>query len=142
MNFKEIIFGSQDYQSAVKLRDDILRKPLNMQFEIANLAKEKHDFHLACFEEHTIIAVLFLTKIDENTIRMRQVAVNENWQNRKVGTQLVKFAESFSKERGFSKMILHSRKIALKFYQRLSYNIIGNEFLEINIPHFKMEKHI
>ena len=73
---------------------------------------------------------------------MRQVAVNENWQNRKVGTQLVKFAESFSKERGFSKMILHSRKIALKFYQRLSYNIIGNEFLEINIPHFKMEKHI
>ena len=142
MNFREITFGSADYQNAVNLRDDILRKPLKMQFEIADLAKEKYDYHLACFENSTIIAVLFLTKIDKITIQMRQVAVRENWQNRKVGTKLVKFAETFSKEKGFSKIVLHSRKMSANFYQKLGYKTIGNEFIEINIPHIKMEKHL
>jgi predicted GNAT family N-acyltransferase len=35
---------------------------------------------------------------------------------------------------------MHARKTAVGFYEKLGYKRIGNEFLEVTIPHYAMEK--
>jgi predicted GNAT family N-acyltransferase len=35
---------------------------------------------------------------------------------------------------------MHARKSAAGFYERLGYNISGEEFKELTIPHYIMEK--
>ena len=37
---------------------------------------------------------------------------------------------------------LHARETALGFYERLGFARVGEEFLEVNIPHWKMRKRI
>ena len=37
-------------------------------------------------------------------------------------------------------MTLHARQVAVPFYERLGYSIVGEPFEEVSIPHFKMEK--
>ncbi len=140
--FREIIYDSDEYQMELKLRDKVLRKPLGMSLYDANLESEINDMHLGVFEQDKLIAVLILTDIDSDNVKMRQVAVDEQYRSKKVGTQLVWFAEEFSRKKGYTTMVLNARKTAVGFYEKIGYEIISDEFLEIHIPHFKMYKNL
>jgi predicted GNAT family N-acyltransferase len=37
---------------------------------------------------------------------------------------------------------MHARKTAVVFYEKLGYTSTGNEFTEVSIPHFVMEKRL
>jgi predicted GNAT family N-acyltransferase len=37
-------------------------------------------------------------------------------------------------------MVMNARKTAVGFYEKLGYNAKGDEFEEVTIPHFLMEK--
>jgi predicted GNAT family N-acyltransferase len=37
-------------------------------------------------------------------------------------------------------MVLHARETAVPFYLKLGYEVVGGQFEEVGIPHFKMEK--
>jgi len=41
---------------------------------------------------------------------------------------------------GFARIELNARQVALAFYLSQDYDQIGESFLEIGIPHFKMIK--
>ncbi len=141
INIREIKYGSPEYLVSVKLRDKILRKPLGLVFTDEFLQQDKSQFHIAAFDNNeNLIAILILKIIDENTLKMRQVAVDNHLQGQGIGTQLVTFAEKFALEKGFNKIILHARKSAVKFYQSLNYSITSNEFEEVGLPHYRMEK--
>jgi hypothetical protein len=55
---------------------------------------------------------------------------------------LVYYVEKWAKERGFLKIILHARDLAIPFYDRLDYKKIGNAFYEVGIEHYLMEKEL
>jgi predicted GNAT family N-acyltransferase len=37
---------------------------------------------------------------------------------------------------------MHARKHAVGFYEKMGYKARGNEFIEVTIPHFAMEKQL
>jgi predicted GNAT family N-acyltransferase len=39
-------------------------------------------------------------------------------------------------------ILLHARKYAAAFYTVMDYQVVGDEFTEVGIPHFMMEKEI
>lgn len=135
-----IDYHSDEYIQELHLRDEVLRKPLGMSLYNDSLENEWKDVHIGAFLENTLIGVLILTPLNAEDIKMRQVAVAEKWRAKKVGSELVCFAEDFAKAKGYKKIVLNSRKTALGFYEMLGYEKISNEFLEINIPHFKLQK--
>ena len=45
-------------------------------------------------------------------------------------------------ENGMNSIELHARENAVPFYLSLQYTIMGNQFLEVNIPHYKMTKEL
>ena len=134
-------FGTPAYDESVRLRHDILREPLGMVFYAEDLAKEYDQIHIGYYNENAVmVGVLILHDYGNNIVKMRQVAVAKSQQGRGVGKKMVAFSEVYAKQNGFTKMILHAREVACTFYDKLDYNRIGEQFDEVNIPHFKMEK--
>jgi len=133
-------FGSDLHQKSVFLRNDILRKPLNLRFTDIELANEINQFHLVIMLDDVVIGTTLLLPIDESVIKLRQFAIETNSQGKGLGKKLVNYAEEFSLKQGFSEVQLHARETACGFYKVCGYNIVGEQFLEVGIPHYKMVK--
>ncbi len=139
---KTFTYTSPEYKQALELRDRILRKPLGLQFTEAELKKDEEDIHFGLFEGDKIIACLTLTKTGNGRMKMRQVAVDNVLQSKGLGSELSLAAEKFALENGCKVMFCHARKAASPFYLKLGYRIVGDEFTEVNIPHYQMEKEL
>ena len=68
------------------------------------------------------------------------MAVLNNLQGKGIGRALMMFAENIARDRGFRKISMHARKTAVGFYEKLGYEVEGDEFLEVTIPHHIMKK--
>ncbi|MBC8045449.1 MAG: GNAT family N-acetyltransferase [Fimbriimonadaceae bacterium] len=137
-----IEYNSGEYESAVDLRHDILRKPLGLVFTPQQLSEEKHNYHLAYYNDNILIAYLMLVPENDGRIKMKQVAVANTWQGKGVGSKLVLAAETFSKAKGFTVLYCHARDKAVPFYEKLNYNRVGDMFREVTIPHYQMDKEL
>ena len=133
-------FGSETYRESVRLREEVLRRPLGLTWEAGAFEGEAESFHLGCFAGDQLVGTLILRPLDAATVKMRQVAVSPAWQGRGVGKLLVRFAERFAGERGYTGMTAHARETALGFYRKLGYRVEGDVFLEIGIPHRLIHK--
>ena len=142
MALKQIDHGSKEYQQMVKLRNDILRQPLGLSFDPDELAREKEDILIGAFDDDEMLACCLLTKMDEKCLRLRQMAVQNNLQGKGIGASMMNFAEIVARDKGYKKLIMHARKTVLGFYEKLGYKVGGDEFIEVTIPHFVMEKNL
>ena len=138
----EVRHGSSAYDEAVELRDAILRRPLNLAISLHNLEAERSDYHLVGTDRvGRVRACLILTPDEKSqSIRMRQVAVDTSFQRNGHGAGLVRFSEQVAYNNGFATMVLHARDTAIPFYLRLGYDIIGDTFVEVGIPHHIMRR--
>lgn len=139
MALKIIDHDSAEYHEMVSLRDQILRKPLGLSFTKEELAKEKDHLLIAAYDDDQLMGCCMLVEEGKN-VRLRQMAVVNDLQGKGIGRALMDFAENLSRDRGYHKITMHARKDAIGFYQKLGYVVVGGEFKELNIPHYKMEK--
>ena len=142
MALKILDHGSREYQQMVQLRNEILRKPLGLEFTPEELEKEKDEILIGAFEEEKMLGCCMLIKVDKNTVRLRQMAVLNNLQGKGIGRALMQFAENIARDRGFRNIIMHARASAIGFYEKLGYQVSGNEFEEVTLPHYTMEKRL
>jgi predicted GNAT family N-acyltransferase len=140
MALRIIDHGSPEYQQMLRLRMDLLRAPLGLSFDEEDLEQEKKDWLVAAFEDQEITGCCVLTSLDEQRMRLRQMAVPKNLQAKGIGRSLIQFAEALARDHGYRLMILHARKTAMGFYAKMGYIATGSEFTEVGIPHYAMEK--
>lgn len=140
MALKIIDHGSVEYQQMLKLRDEILRRPLGLIFSKEEIEKEKDNLLIAAYEDDQMLGCGMLVEEGPETVRLRQMAVPDNFQGKGIGKALMQFAENLARDRGYKKITMHARKNAVGFYQKMGYEKIGDEFEEITIPHYIMEK--
>ncbi len=142
MALKIIDHGSHEYRQMVKLRDDILRKPLGLGFTLEELEKEKDNMFIAAFEEEDILGCCMLVEKDADTVKLRQMAVLNNLQGKGIGRALMGFAENLARDRGYKILSMHARKNAIGFYEKMGYKVASDEFVEVTLPHYVMEKQL
>jgi len=140
MALKIIDHGTPEYQKMIKLRDDILRKPLGLGFTSQELEEEKNNMLIGAFEEDTILGCCMLVEENPQIVRLRQMAVLNDLQGKGIGRALMNFAENIARDRGYKILSMHARKNAIGFYEKMGYKVAGNEFTEVTIPHYVMEK--
>ncbi len=140
MPIKQIDHGSKEYRQMVELRNEILRKPLGLSFKKEELEREKEDILIGAFEEDKMLGCCLLTRVDKNSVRLRQMAVQNNLQGKGIGATMLNYAENVARDAGYKTMVMHARKTAVGFYEKLDYKVTSDEFEEITIPHFIMEK--
>lgn len=140
MALKIIDHGTPEYRQMVKLREDLLRKPLGLRFTDEELEKEKEDILIAAFEEERMLGCCMLIEERPDCVRLRQMAVLNDLQGKGIGRALMNFAENIARDRGYKIITMHARKNVVGFYEKMNYVVNGNEFIEITIPHLRMEK--
>ncbi|MGA1434548.1 MAG: GNAT family N-acetyltransferase, partial [Candidatus Kapaibacteriota bacterium] len=89
-----------------------------------------------------LIAYCMITTLAKNQAKIRQVAVSKKLQGAGIGTKLMEFAEQTAYNQGQQTIVLHARKHVADWYASIGYEQVGNEFLEVGIPHVKMIKNL
>ncbi len=135
-----IDFGSPQYDQMIHLREEILRRPLGLHFDKKELEEEKKDVLIGAFDDDRILGCCLLSPVSDRQVRLRQMAVRNNLQGKGIGRALMSFAENVARDQGYKTLIMHARKTAVGFYEKLGYQQVGKEFIEVTIPHVVMEK--
>jgi GNAT superfamily N-acetyltransferase len=142
MALKILDYGSPEYRQMVKLRDEILRKPLGLGFTEQELQSEKDNMLIGAFEDEDMLGCCMLVEEAPDTVRLRQMAVLNDLQGKGIGRALMSFAENLARDRGYKNLTMHARKHAIGFYEKMGYKVKGDEFVEVTIPHYVMQKHL
>lgn len=135
-------FGSSAQQASITLRERILRIPLGLRYSAEELAAEAGQEHIGAYYGDQLLGTLLLVPMDSNLLKMRQVAVDTDWQGRGVGKQMVAYSEAWGKAHGYTSMVLHARETAVSFYLGLGYEVVDEPFTEVGIPHRRMRKQL
>jgi predicted GNAT family N-acyltransferase len=140
MPIMQLDYGTPKYKQMVSLRDEILRRPLGLTFSAEDLEADKTDLLIAAFDDGRIIGCCILTPESGTRMRLRQMAVRPTQQGTGIGQQIMRFAENIARHKGFRIMTMHARDTAIGFYEKQGYKVVGEPFIEVTIPHHKMEK--
>lgn len=133
-------FNSELQKKSVELRYKVLREPLGLVYTAEQLADERDEIHIVAVLNHKVAGIVVLKKIDNNSLKMRQVAVEPELQQSGIGKQMVIFSEQWAKDNHYRKIELHARDTAKEFYLKMDYTVTGDEFTEVGIPHYKLIK--
>jgi len=140
MALKIIDYGTPEYQQMVKMRDDILRKPLGLSFTSDELVGEKNNILIAAYEDDEMLGCCMIVELSDSKAQLRQMAVLNTLQGKGIGRALILFSENIARDHGYKKMCMHARKNTVSFFEKMGYNVSSEEFIKLTIPHFEMEK--
>ncbi|HEY4231543.1 MAG TPA: GNAT family N-acetyltransferase [Thermoanaerobaculia bacterium] len=146
MEFREIAFGSEDYERERRLRDEVLRRPLGLSLADEDSTLERDQLHYGLFGPglfdgvETLIACVLAAPISPIEARIRQMAVSPAHQGKGLGRRLLDEVESDLRARGFRRLQLSARSTAVGFYEKLGYATLGEEYVSVTVPHVRMMK--
>lgn len=134
-------FDSALYRQAVELRRRVLRLPLGLDFTPEDLAPDREQFHFVATDGGQVVGCLVMVPHGNET-KMRQVAVEPDLQGRGIGKAMVAHTEVWAAQEGYESIVLHAREGAVPFYLGLGYELEGEPFEEVTIPHRRMRKRL
>jgi predicted GNAT family N-acyltransferase len=142
LHIKRIEVADAAYEAMVALRDEVLRKPLGLSIKNDDLTQDIPDIKLVALDGEQVVGCLMLKRRSTTTLKLRAMAVSPTLQKAGVGKLLVAAAERTALEEGYTTIELHARIVARGFYERLGYEVEGDEFTEVGIPHLRMKKEL
>lgn len=140
----DVDFGSSRYDALVDLRYKVLLEPLGLKFLDHYRPNEASYLHIGCIDQldDKLIGGLILAPVDNEEIRMMQVAVDEEYQHKGVGHEMVAYAEKRAKEAGYHKLVMHAMLSVVGFYESLGFKQEGDIFDEGGITFARMVKEL
>jgi ribosomal protein S18 acetylase RimI-like enzyme len=143
VTFREIAFGTPEYRLECRLREEVLRRPLGLPLSEQDLAGEENQIHFGLFEPgDDLVACVVAVPLSPTEARIRQMAVSPPHQRRGLGERMMGELEKTLGSRGFRKLVLNARTSAAGFYAKLGYEIAGDEFVDVTVPHVRMTKSV
>lgn len=144
IKFIDIEFGSSRYKELLDLRYKILLQPLGLKFLDSYHEEEANFLHIGCIDNSTdkLIGGLILVPIDNDEIRVMQVAVDVVHQGEGIGRKLIEYAESVAKEIGYTRIVMHAMLSVVGFYEKLGFTQDSDLFDEKGISFIRMVKEL
>ncbi|WP_159817317.1 bifunctional GNAT family N-acetyltransferase/hotdog fold thioesterase [Colwellia sp. 20A7] len=131
-----------EFSQYYHLRWKILRKPWQQVPGSEQDAHEKYGIHRMIIDEQdNVLAVGRLERATEKQGQIRFMAVDDKSQGLGLGQQIVNNLEAQASQLGMSEITLNARENAIKFYQKLGYQLQGySHTLFADIKHYTMVK--
>jgi len=137
--------STEDYENYFELRWRILRKPWNQPKGSEQDLDENSAYHIMAVDEHQVIGVARLQFTDQQNTRaqLRYMAVDEAFQGKGVGRQIVKHMEQYAREQAAETLFFHARDNAQGFYKKLGYQVDKKSYLLFGtVQHYEMSKRL
>jgi predicted GNAT family N-acyltransferase len=135
-----VLYGGPQYEQARELRERVLRLPLGIPLRDEDVDDDANQHTLCAIMGARVIACLMLKRVDAGTMKLRQMAVEPEFQKSGVGSVLVRYAEDWARSENVRTIVMDARAAVTPFYEKLGYAKDGEEFVSVGIPHQKMHK--
>ena len=124
------------YQKERELRNKILLQPIGIP-DYGWEMNDSRSWHFAAIDGSELIGCVLLVPLDKDFRKgqLIQMAVDDNWQGKGVGKQLVKALLDFAKKKGFTEIEIHSRADVTSFYEAMGFIAFGDVFEEVGVQH-------
>lgn len=132
--------NSGTYKDALKIRHDVFvtEQGVSVEDEIDEL--EDQTIHVVLYAEHDPIATARIYDLGNGTYKVQRVAVQKKVRKQGYGAFLMTEVEKKVAELGGRKITLGAQNTAIPFYERIAYDVEGDEFMDAGIPHHTMTK--
>jgi hypothetical protein len=87
-----------------------------------------------------IVACVVIRPLGNGAVKLRQMAVEPEQQGRGIGRRLLGGVEKILITDEVDRIELNARDAAVGFYERQGFRKVGDQFMEVTIPHWKMVK--
>ena len=142
VTFKFIQYNSPPYTEALRLREDVMRKPLGILLSEEDIKDDDNKTHICGYYGDELVCGCSLKVIHHKIAHIYSVFVKQIYQNQGIGQELMTFAESYAKSLGVARLYVEGRKAAQRFYQKCDFTPCGSEYVDMNILHQDMRKDI
>ena len=92
--------------------------PLNVEFDEHDTPDTKY---IVAVDDYLPIATCRLYPKDEDRMMLGRIVVLPEYRHQGIGTQVVKEAEEWARELGFTKAVVESRDNKIPFYESMGY---------------------
>ena len=130
------------YKDALKIRYAVFvnEQGVSKEEEIDSL--ENKTEHVVLYVDGKPVATARIYDLGENTFKVQRVAVHKDARGMGYGAVIMTEAEKRIHELGGHKVTLGAQNSAIPFYEKLAFNIEGEEFMDAGIPHHTMSKNL
>ncbi|MEN1680271.1 MAG: GNAT family N-acetyltransferase [Planctomycetota bacterium] len=136
--FVELQHNTPEYRQTLWLRQTVLREPLGLTLTDDDLATEDRERHFALLDGPRLIGCVVAKPLGPAEWKLRQMAVAEAYRGQGHGRRLVKGVLGALAAGGAGQVSLHARANAVGFYERIGFEIAGEELVEVGVPHRRM----
>ena len=126
----------------LKLRELQLRASIGLAHANSDLEGEDKQHHFGLFNSSLQLCACVVLSMENSGQRgkLRQMAVETDYQLRGMGRSLYEYVESWCRVHGVRQIVLHARTSVKGFYYKLGFTECGVEFVQATLPHIKMLK--
>lgn len=134
--------SKEEFDSYFQLRWEVLRKPWNQpkgseRDELDSIAIHR----MILDEDNNPIGVGMILLNLNDVAQIRFMGIKSEYQGMNLGNTIIEKLELLARNKKSSKIILHSRDNAVKFYEKNGFIVIEKSYLLFDeIQHFLMEK--
>lgn len=134
MNTELVKIKQIHYTETYPIRQIILRPDRALETCFFQGDEWDTTIHFGLFYQNELVGIISLFKNDntlfqeKNQYQIRGMAVLENFQKYGFGKMLVEHSEKFLKEKNIPLIWFNAREIAVNFYKKQGYEIIGDAF--------------
>ena len=141
----EIIYRApktnKEFEQYFALRWELLRKPLGLERGSEQDNLEMNSFHIAAYKNKKVIGVGRIHIEPDNSMRIRYMAIHEEFQQQGIGSNILKLLEKHARLNNVQICWLYARENAINFYIKNGYEKRGKNNSElVEITHKRMEK--
>lgn len=132
-----------ELEAMYNLRWRILREPWDQPRGSERDEKENDAMKFIALLNNQVIGTARFHKITDHVGQIRYVAVDEAFQNKTIGTNLMSSIHMTARNKRMRYIILNARETAERFFKKLGYTVVepGPTLFGV-IKHFKMKKRL
>ncbi len=105
--------------------------------------EESYKDYVLYIDNNTPIATARWQMKEKDTAKIGRIAVLKNYRRQGHGTRLVTYiTDKISGEKELKRIEMSAQDTALPFYKKLGYEVASEGYIEDNIPHHKIVKHV
>ena len=130
------------YKDALKIRYAVFVNEQGVSEEEEIDSLEDKTEHVVLYVDGKPVATARIYDLGENTFKVQRVAVHKDARGIGYGAVIMTEAEKRIHELGGHKVTLGAQNSAIPFYEKLAFNVEGEEFMDAGIPHHTMSKNL
>ena len=130
------------YNQCLEVRKEVFVEEQNVPLEIEVDEYEKEAVNILLTLDDRPLGTVRYRDIGDGVAKVERMAVRMIARGMHLGQALMNFVHIHARDNGYKRTKLGAQVHALKFYEKLGYEVTSDEFDDAGIPHKYMEKEL